>query len=58
MSDDATTKTRMMIYIPAALDERIRLAAEAAGQSLSVWIQRAAEQALQAQETPSREART
>jgi predicted HicB family RNase H-like nuclease len=48
-SDD-NTKTRMMIYIPPTLDERIRHAAKRAGQSLSVWVQRAAEQALQAQE--------
>ena len=41
-----TTPCRITIYVPYQLDERIRRAAERAGQSLSVWLQRAAEAAL------------
>jgi predicted HicB family RNase H-like nuclease len=47
---DTTTKGRIMIYVPTDIDERIRRAAERAGQSLSVWLQRAAEAALREQE--------
>jgi uncharacterized protein (DUF1778 family) len=44
------TNARITIYVAPALDERIRRAAERAGQSLSVWLQRAAEAALREQE--------
>ena len=47
---EATTNVRITTYLPAQLDERIRRAAERAGQSLSVWLQRAAEAALREQE--------
>lgn len=43
---EATTNVRLTTYLPAQLDERIRRAAADAGQSLSVWLQRAAEAAL------------
>jgi hypothetical protein len=46
MSEAATTNVRLTTYLPAQLDERIRRAADRAGQSLSVWLQRAAEAAL------------
>ena len=48
--DMSPTKARITIYLPAQLDERIRRVAERAGQSLSVWLQRAAEAALHEQE--------
>jgi uncharacterized protein (DUF1778 family) len=47
---EATTNVRITIYVPAQLDERIRRAAERAGQSLSVWMLRAARAALREQE--------
>jgi predicted HicB family RNase H-like nuclease len=47
---ETTTNPRITIYIPPLLDSRIRVAAAAAGQSLSVWLQRAAEAALREQE--------
>jgi uncharacterized protein (DUF1778 family) len=47
---EATTNVRLTIYVPAQLDERIRRAAETAGQSLSVWMLRAAQAALREQE--------
>jgi hypothetical protein len=50
MSEAATTNVRITTYLPAQLDERIRRAADRAGQSLSVWLQRAAEAALREQE--------
>ena len=37
---------RLTIYVPLGLDERIRRSAADAGQSLSMWLQRAAEAAL------------
>jgi predicted HicB family RNase H-like nuclease len=40
---------RLTIYIPPRLDNHIRCAAERAGQSLSVWLQRAALAALRDQ---------
>lgn len=43
---EATTNVRITIYVAPQLDERIRRAAERAGQSLSMWLQRAAEAAL------------
>jgi uncharacterized protein (DUF1778 family) len=46
---EATTNVRLTIYVPAQLDERIRRAAERAGQSLSMWLQRAALAALRDQ---------
>lgn len=42
----ATVNTRLTIYISAELDQRIRAAADEAGQSLSVWMVRAARAAL------------
>jgi uncharacterized protein (DUF1778 family) len=48
---EAATNARITIYIAPQLDERIRRAAEIAGQSLSVWLQRAAEAALREQES-------
>jgi hypothetical protein len=48
--DMSPTKARIMIYVQPALDQRIRLSAERAGQTLSVWLQRAAEAALREQE--------
>jgi predicted DNA-binding protein len=48
--DMSPTKARITIYIPAQLDERLRRAAERVGQTLSVWMQRAAEAALREQE--------
>ncbi len=47
---EATTNVRITIYVSAQLDERIRRAAATAGQTLSVWLQRAAEAALREQE--------
>jgi uncharacterized protein (DUF1778 family) len=44
-----TTPCRITIYVPYQLDERIRRAAERAGQSLSVWMLRAAQAALREQ---------
>jgi uncharacterized protein (DUF1778 family) len=41
-----TANTRITIYVSAQLDEQIRRAAEEAGQSLSVWMVRAARAAL------------
>ena len=41
---------RMTIYLPLGLDEAIRRAADEAGQSLSVWMVRAARAALRDQE--------
>ena len=46
----ATTNVRLTTYLPAQLNERIRRAAKRAGQSLSVWLQRAAKAALRKQE--------
>jgi hypothetical protein len=43
---EATTNVRITIYVPTQLDERIRRDADAKGQSLSMWLQRAAEAAL------------
>jgi uncharacterized protein (DUF1778 family) len=42
----ATANARITIYVSAQLDEQIRRAAEEAGQSLSVWMVRAARAAL------------
>jgi uncharacterized protein (DUF1778 family) len=42
----ATANTRITIYVSAQLDAAIRRAAEEAGQSLSVWMVRAARAAL------------
>jgi uncharacterized protein (DUF1778 family) len=51
MTAVSDTNARITIYVAPALDERIRRAAERAGQTLSVWLQRAAEAALREQET-------
>ena len=50
MSEAEANYARITFYLRPALDERIRRAAERAGQSLSVWLQRAAEAALREQE--------
>jgi uncharacterized protein (DUF1778 family) len=42
----ATANTRITIYVSAQLDAAIRRAADEAGQSLSVWMVRAARAAL------------
>lgn len=42
----ATANTRLTIYVSAELDAAIRRAADEAGQSLSVWMVRAARAAL------------
>jgi uncharacterized protein (DUF1778 family) len=46
----ATANTRITIYVSGELDQRIRAAADEAGQSLSVWMVRAARAALREQE--------
>jgi uncharacterized protein (DUF1778 family) len=43
-------KTRLTVYLPDDMHAAIQRAAMLQGQTLSVWIQRAAEQALRAQE--------
>lgn len=43
---ERAANTRLTIYVSAELDAAIRRAAEEAGQSLSVWMVRAARAAL------------
>jgi uncharacterized protein (DUF1778 family) len=46
MTDASETNVRITIYVSVQLDEQIRRAADEAGQSLSVWMVRAARAAL------------
>jgi predicted HicB family RNase H-like nuclease len=53
-SSGAREIERLTVYLPHAVSREIRLAAERAGQSLSVWVKRAAEQALAQEKGQSR----